>query len=181
MAYVGRQTTTTWLNNDGQYIKFGTDEAAATNVGEYRTLGARRSVECIIDCSNLPTQASGNIQIQSDTVDIPIGAFIEEVRLTVIKETTAGGGAALNVGLVNTDRATVISDTAFVAANTTVADGTDLGEVVTLTKGSAGAGALIGTKITTAGLITAFPTVASFTAGTVKCEIFYSMPLSTDL
>jgi hypothetical protein len=34
-----------WLNNDGLYLKYGTDKAVATTGGEYRTNGALREIE----------------------------------------------------------------------------------------------------------------------------------------
>lgn len=180
MAVVGKRTTNTWTNLDGLFIPLGVSEATATNTGQYVHTGGLSVVEVIIDCANLPTQASGNVQIQDDSVTIPLNAFIEEIRLTVLKETT-GVNAALNIGLVDQDRSTEIDFDGFIAANTAVNDGTDLGESIRIAKGGTSAGALLGTKITNAGLIVAFPTTASFTAGVVKCEVFYSMPLSTDV
>lgn len=180
MAVVTKRTTGTWTNLDGLFIPFGVQEAAATNTGEFKHVGGRHIAEVIIDLANLPTQASGDIQIQSDTVTIPNGAFIEEIRLTVLKETT-GATATLDIGLVDQDRATEIDFNGLVTAHAGINDGTDLGQVFLINIGSTGAGALVGTKITNSGLITANPLTASFTAGVVKAEIYYSVPLSTDL
>lgn len=180
MAVVTKRTSGTWTNADGLFIPFGVQEAAATNTGEYRISGSRHVAEVIIDLPNLPTQAGGDEQIQSDTVTIPNGAFIEEVRVTVLKE-TAGTNANIDLGLVDQDRTTEIDFNGFLAAADAFNAGTDLGTVTLFNVGTTEAGALIGTKITNTGLITASADVGDWTAGVLKVEIYYSIPLSTDL
>jgi hypothetical protein len=171
-----------WLNSDGLRIYFGTNEAKVTREGEPRMVdsGGTHVTEVIIDTTALPTVASGDVQIQGETI-IPNGAFLERVETLVLKETTSGGSAALNVGLVRQDRSTAISTTGILAACTDVVDGTDLGENVSRAKGGTAAGTLIGTKLTNTGLITAHATTADFTAGVVRVRIHWYIPLAADL
>jgi hypothetical protein len=180
MAVVANRTNNTWLNGDGLFVALGPAEGTATNSGEYRHVGGRHIAEFIISLPSLPTVSSGDEQILSDSVTIPNGAFIEEVRVTVLKETT-GTNANLDMGLVDQDRSTEIDFNGFLAAADAFNAGTDLGTVTTFNVGTTEAGALIGTKITNTGLVTASAETADWTAGVIKVEIFYSLPLSTDL
>lgn len=182
MAVVSRKgTSNVWHNADGLFIGFGVKEAFPTNSGEYSDAVANRHIaEVIVDLPNLPTLASTDKQIQDDTLTIPNGAFIEEIRVTVLKE-TAGTNANLDLGLVDQDRATEIDFNGFLAAADAFNAGVDLGTVTTFNVGTTEVGALVGTKITNTGLITANAETADWTAGILKIEIYYSMPLSTDL
>lgn len=181
MAVVGKQTSGVWdTNADGLYWRYGTNEGTAQITGELKTFGARRMVEVTIDLDSLPTAASGNEQIQSDTVTIPAGALIEEVELIATEE-TAGTNANLDIGLVDQDRSTEIDFNGLITAGDDFNGGTDLGKVYRYVVGSTDAGALIGTKLTNTGLITASPDTADFTQGVLKCRVYYSIPLASDL
>ena len=180
MAVVGKQTTGVWHNADSLYWRYGANEGTAQNVGTYQTPGPRRMAEIVIDLDSLPTVASGNVQIQSDTVTIPAGAIIEEVEVIVTEE-TAGTNANLDVGLVDQDRSTEIDFNGLLAAADAFNAGTDLGTITRYTVGTTEAGALIGTRLTNTGLITANAETADWTAGVVKVRVFYSFPVASDL
>jgi hypothetical protein len=181
MAVVFRQTSNVEKNADGLVVLYHKAQGVADKSGVYvNTAGDRHILEAIISLPGLPTVASGNKQIQSNTVTVPNGAFIEMVRVVVLKETT-GVNANLNVGLVDQDCSTEIDFDGFLAAADAFNGGTDLGTVTDFTVGTTEAGALIGTKITNTGLITAHADTADFTAGVVKVQVFYSIPLSGDL
>lgn len=181
MAVVGKQTSGVWdTNSDGLYWRYGVNEGTAQITGSYKQLGPRHMVEVTIDLDSLPTVASGNQQIQSDTVTIPNGALIEEVELQVTEE-TAGTNANLDIGLVDQDRSTEIDFNGLIAAGDDINGGTDLGKIYRYVVGSTDAGALIGTKLTNTGLITANAETADFTAGVVKCRVYYIIPLASDL
>lgn len=175
-------TTQDWIDTvTGQYQKFGTAQARATRVGEYMdTASGRHCVEATIALATLPTVASTNTQIIDDSVTIPNGAFIEQIEVLVTKE-TAGASATFNLGLVNQDRSTVISATGFLSAAAAFNAGTDLGKLTTYTLGTTGAGAFVGAKITTTGLLLASASTADFTAGVIKVRIYYSIPAAADL
>ena len=182
MAVVDKNTNE-WVNDDGLLIKFGTDKARVERGGEYSVLQAGiHVVSFMLDLASLPTVASTNEQIQLDNVTIPNGAFITKVRVTVVEEPTdASGTANLDMGLVDQDRTTEIDFNGFLAAADLFNAGTDLGTIVEYDTLTTEAGALVGTQITNTGLITASAETADFTDGTLKVDIEYFMPHSTDL
>lgn len=182
MAVVDKNTNE-WRNSDGLLVRFGTDNAREERGGEYNRLAdGQHMVSVIVDLAGLPTVASTDEQIQLDAVTIPNGAFITKVIVTVLEEPTdASGTANLDMGLVDQDRSTEIDFNGFLAAADAFNAGTDLGKVTEYTVGTTEAGALIGTKITNTGLITASAETADFTDGTLKVDILYYVPLTADL
>lgn len=174
----------------GLLNKYGTDKARARRAGEYSILAdGRHMVEVTVALATLPTVASTNVKILDDTVLIPNGAFIEEVDVLVTKE-TAGANANFNLGLVDQDRTTQIDFDGFLAAADSFNAGTDLGGITNFSIYGYGStnptlttegGALIGTKITNTGLLVGWADTADFTAGVIKCRIYFSMPLTADL
>lgn len=180
MAVVGKQTTGVYTNADGLYWRYGVNEGTAQITGEYNSFGPRHVAEVTIDLDSLPTVASGDKQIQSDTVTIPSGALIEELELITTEE-TAGTNANLDIGLVDQNRSTEIDFNGLLTAGDDFNGGTDLGKVYRYVVGTTDAGALVGTKLTNTGLITANAETADFTAGVLKVRIFYTIPLASDL
>jgi len=181
MAVVFKSSTNVERNADGLVVKYHKAQSTASKAGNYQEAGSGDQVtEVIIALASLPTVASGNVQIQSDNVTIPNGAFIKKVSVQVLKE-TAGVNANLNVGLVDQDCTTEIDFDGFLAAADAFNGGTDLGTVTEFTVGTTEAGAKIGTKITNTGLITAHADTGDFTAGVVRVLIYWHVPLSTDL
>lgn len=174
-----------WTNPDGLRVYFGPSEATVTRVGEYKYLtdGGNHVTEVIVALASLPTVASGNQQILSETI-IPNGAFIEAVDILVLKE-TAGANANFNLGLVDQDRATEIDFDGLLAAADVFNGGTDLGMVERYEKDGGAVttegGALIGTKITNSGLLVGFADTGDFTAGVLRCKIHWYIPLAADL
>lgn len=174
--------TNEWVNADGQLVLFGTDKSRPTRAGEYSRMDdGQHLVSLMIDLATLPTAASGNEQIQSNSVTIPNGAFITKVRVTVIEEPTTAGSPNLDLGLVDQDRSTEIDFNGLLADADAFENGTDLGLVVEYVKGTTEVGALVGTQITNTGLITASPSTADWTDGTLKVDIEFYMPLTADL
>lgn len=174
--------TNEWINPDGLMVKFGTDRARKERGGEYSRLAdGQHMVSLMIDLATLPTAASGNEQIQGDYYTIPNGAFITKVRVTVIEEPTTAGAPNLDLGLVDQDRTTEIDFNGLLADADAFETGTDLGTIVEYVKGTTEAGVLIGTQITNTGLITASPSTADWTDGTLKVDIEYYIPLTADL
>ena len=154
----------TWLNADGLYIKTGADEALQHKVGQYQAdVAGLHVVEAEILWSDLA--ATGTTTILSDTVYFPSNAFIESATFRVETAFTSGGSATLTFGLLRKDRTTAID-----------ADGIDATiAVAALTAGATITcdGALIGTRLANAGLLTALEGTAAFTAGKGYLRITY--------
>lgn len=153
----------TWTNSDGLYIKYGVDAATQHKVGEYEDAGGLHVFEAQIDYSDL--SAFGTTKILSDTAYFPSNAYIESAVLEVETAFTSGGSATLTLGLIRKDRSTAID-----------ADGIDATvAVAALTAGATIAcdGALIGTRLSNVGLLTALVGTANFTAGKAYLRITY--------
>jgi len=160
-----------WLDNTGLYQKYGVDQAVTATGGEYRNDGSLREIEFKITLTNLTTTTS-TVVSGMDNVFVPAGVFIEEVQIVTDVLATSGGAATLNIGLVRTDRSTEIDFDGLVAAAALTTIDT-AGERTTLTKGSTGAGALIGTTTANVGHIVAYYGTAAFTAGQVTVRLRY--------
>lgn len=159
-----------WLNNDNLYLQYGTQKAVPTTAGDYLSYGEWRDIEFTINLASLSTTPT----IIANTTFLGTPIFLESVQLDV--ETAATGGTSLSIGTMRLDRATVISNSNIVNASLTAT--LTQGNQVTLVGGSATAGTLVGTTVTssqlpdTSAYITA--TVAgTFTAGTVKVRLRY--------
>ncbi len=181
MAVVSKRTNPSpWLNDDGLSVFFGRSEGAVSITGELNTLGPVHCVSVTIDLDSLPTVASGDEQLQDDTLVIPQGALIEKVEILVTEE-TAGTNANLDIGLVKLDRSTELDFNGILTAGDDFNGGTDLGALYTYVKGTTDAGALVGAVTAFPGLITASAETADFTAGVIKVRVYYSIPGATDL
>ena len=160
----------TWLNDDGLYIRYGTDEGVSTTAGTYPTMvsGMHVTELVIADMTTLSTTDA----IQANTTIIPSGAFIQKVEILVDTAVT-GANAILDIGLIRLDRTTELDYNGFVAS-APVADFATAGNVVTYTQGSDEHGALIGTELAYAGLITASEADSNaFTAGAIRVKIYW--------
>lgn len=158
----------TWLNNDGLLVKFGTEKAVPEVAGEYKTYGATRTVECVLDLTTLT--ASSAIIAGVDNARFPTGAQIESVEV-VTEVAATGSGAVFNLGFIKNDRSTALDADGLIAA-LPLASVDAAGERTLLTVGASYAGALIGTSLTDVGpyLVADYDT-AAFTAGKVRIRI----------
>jgi hypothetical protein len=165
-----------WMNQDGLYLQYGTERATVNTAGEYTTTGGLREVEVKI---NLPALTQSETVV-SDTTFIPAGVQIQEVE--VITTNVAATGAAIDLGLIRTDRSTEIDYDGLLAAYAT---GTmdAIGERTIFTKSSTvpasatGTGALIGTVTANIGYLTCSRTTATaFTTGDIIVKIRYYRP-----
>lgn len=157
----------TWLDPDGLYRKYGTAKAAASAGGDYLSFGETREVEVKIDLTTLTSSAA--VVSNADNIFFPSDMLIEQVE--VFTETGATGGTSFSVGVIQTDRSTTVSDTAFVSGMLTAVVAT-AGDKVTLNVGSTGAGNKLGTTTGTAGYISAKAS-GTYTDGVVKVRIRY--------
>ena len=152
-----------WTNDDGLYVKFGTELATVTKGGQYRDAAELIVAEVEILWSDLA--ATGTEKVMADNVTIPNGAHIEKAEFYV-ETAFAGATATLTFGLIDQDRSTAID-----------ADGIDATIAVTAIDAAGDTvdcdGALINTTLTNTGLITATEGTAAFTAGKGRLRIYY--------
>lgn len=162
-----------YLDNSGLYVKIGPEVAVTSNDGEYKTYGALRTVEVLIpDLTKLTT--SDAVIIGGDNLFFPISCKIEKVELICDTAATSGGSATLILGLMQTDRSTMIDATGILNA-VAVATMT-IGSEQTYVKGTTGAGTRVGTGVaatTVPAMITAKAGTAVFTAGSCRVRIHY--------
>lgn len=151
----------TWTNSDGLYIKFGTDEAAQALGGAVQEDGGVHTLEFTINASDFNALTN---TILSDTAFIPSNALIISSNFTV-ETAFVGATATVDFGLVRKNRTTEIDY-----------DGLDAAiAVASLTAKASinGDGALIGTRLSQAALVTARNNTADLTAGKGVLTITY--------
>lgn len=167
-----------WLNNDGLYVKLGKEEGASAKGGEYPVRGPLKCVEVKIDLvadAAATTAAIVGSVTGTAGILIPGGVRIEEVEVVVETAATSGGAATLDVGFVDTDHSTVLDDDGLIAALAlTSIDAA--GEKTVLRVGSTGAGAMIGTTLSSPGYISVAYNTAVYTAGKVVVRVYYYNP-----
>lgn len=172
----------TWLNSDGLYVKFGTDDAASEQQGGFVCqYGPYLKYILNLDLTTLTESET----IQNDVLVIPKDALIVSVEaLTVVAAAT---GAAIDVGLIANDRTTTTdlnagnanSDPDGLLAAFTATEMSEAGEYLKFwdttsvpVASAALGGALLGEILTVPTLITASRTTSTaFTAGRVMLAI----------
>ena len=161
-----------WDNGDGLHLKFGTEEATVTAGGEIQPFGDQMVISFNLDHTDI-TSASATILM--DNVVLPDNVQIQKIVLTVEEAfDSAGDALVLNMGTIDLDRTSNGSGTALINAEVQ-ADIDAIGDIVTYTlasAGASGAGASVGTIITSPKLITVDYDTAAPTAGHAKVQIF---------
>lgn len=166
----------TWLNDDGLFVKFGTEEATVSKGGTYNVLGPLQVSELKADYDDfgssaaIPESSNG-----SYGVGIPSGVRIEKVEVIAETACTSGGSATIDIGLIRYDRSTELDYNGLVAALPLASINAD-GEKTELTVGSTYVGALVGTTTAYAGLLTVNYGTAALTAGKVALRVYYYNP-----
>jgi len=164
----------TWKNNDGLYIKYGTDEVVPAVVGEVLA-GAGDLHEVEIDLVYTQIASASSPKILNDTVIIPDNAFIERVQVVTLTAWDSSGDTfVLNLGLIKTDRSTEHDYNGLIAA-LPQASMDPAGEVQEIIIGHTYVGAKVGTVLADPGYITADYDTAAPTAGRSTIRIFYRM------
>lgn len=162
-----------WRNSDGLIVYLGATEGVSGNGGEYRSLGANREQEYLIDLAQLTSTA----QYLDQHFELPKGAYIEKVVVEVLVVAASSGSGTVSIGLKQSDQTTNISDTALVSALDLHA--TAVGTIFTLTAGVSGAGSSIGTALAANGLITAKEGTAVYQTGRIAVRVSYNfLPLT---
>jgi len=98
----------TWLNGDGLYVKFGTDEGhSITDAGQFRTADRDQVLELDINLVDLTETEA----IQNDVARIPSGSLIKGFELEVAE--AAATGVGIDIGTIAASRNA--SDSAYTA------------------------------------------------------------------
>lgn len=162
----------TWMNPDGLYKKFGPLKTVPNTGGEYRTVGELREIELLVNLAGLAATPT----ILNDEVFYPTSMKLQEVEVFVETVGVPGTVASWSLGLIQTDRTTVIANNYFLNA-VVVADQTPAGKKTVYS--AAGAGNLgVGqaTPNTVPGYITLTTTANTYTSGVLKIRIRYYRP-----
>lgn len=160
-----------WTNADGLRVLFNNEQGAVTTGGTHNVATPMRVTTVEFTATDLGTAAA----VQDYNTYIPSGARIQKVDVIAETACTSGGSAVLNVGLQRKDFSTELDYDGLVAALALSAINA-AGENNELVVGSTGAGALIGTTLANAGVITADYDTAAFTAGRVIVRVHWYMP-----
>ena len=161
-----------WINSDGLLVKFGTEVGETGKGGSPSTLaGNLNVVQFEIDGTDIGSTAA----IVDDHLIIPEGAVMHKVEVIAETAFTSAGAATLDVGLVRQDRTTELDYNGLVAALALTSIDAE-GDVVTLTQGVTGHGALVGTALANSGIPTINYNAAAYTAGKAVVKIWFYIP-----
>jgi hypothetical protein len=162
---------TNWVNNDGLKVRFGTEEVEVTQGGSFRNNDLEMVHELDVSLTDLTTgTAISDLEVY-DNVVIPEGHIVSKVEIYTQVAATSGGSAALNVGLVATDYTTITDSDGLVnALALTSIDAA--GETTTVVAGDTAAGALMGTALASAGVLSVDVDSAVYTAGRLRIRVY---------
>src|SRR5688500_359501 len=157
-----------WMNEDGLFIKFGTEEAKLTTGGEHATPdGNNHYIEFEVNTTVLNT-LTGPIFL-SDTLTIPGDCFLLKAEFEVeVAFDSAGEAATVDFGFYDSDRVTAYDEDGIDAA-IAEADIDAVGDTIACN------GALVGTRLAndTPLYVTADVDTELFTAGKGFLKIWY--------
>lgn len=155
-----------WMNADGLYLQYGTAKPVVDVAGEYSTLGDFREINIRLDLTTLTSTPA----IISQNLKFPTEMRI--ARVDIINDVAAtGASATLDLGLQREDRTTELDYDGLIA-QLAITSFNAAGETQSLTAGSTGAGALVGTSTTNVGYLTANYNTTAFSTGAVNIRIF---------
>lgn len=144
----------TWVNDDGLTVPFGTSDGVQKEAGTIHTLGSDKELRLVVDVSNLPTSSNAN---RAQNAKIPAGAVI----LSAGYQGTVTFDQAVEIGTVGADGGVEdkngLLTTAALAADAYVA----------------GSGAQIGTVADEDLYITVEPTGSAPTTGAGELVVTY--------
>ena len=175
-----------WMNNDGLYVKFGSDEADLVKGGHYHT-DSNHICEFDILYTDLLSATAAVLGSALATGDgsfgiaFPDGAVTEEIELLVVEAFTSSGtigSATLELGLKKaSDRSTALDADAFTTTSFVAGVIDAVGEKTVIRVGSTGAGSSIGVATTENGVIAVRNSAHAthpYTAGKVRVRIKYN-------
>ena len=167
----------TWTNDDGLKVKFGTTEATPTKAGMFGDVVRPYHIfEADIDLADVTSSAVS----LDDTVRIPTGARLCKAEITVLTEPT-GTSAALDVGLMQLDGTEedydgIIDGITEAGMDDTVGATYVFEPDVSPDTGAVGARMGIAAGVTEPCTVSVMYTGAAFTAGRVLFRLYYLIP-----
>lgn len=171
----------TWLNDDGLFIRYGSEEAANARGGEI-SMPNQHVVEFDIDYTDA-LSATAAILGRADGsygVKVSEGARIEEVEIVVLTAFTSSGtigSATLEIGLKKVSDETDLDADAFTTTSFVGSSLDAVGEKTVIRVGSTGAGSALGTTLSESGLVAVRNSAHAshpFTAGKARVRVVYS-------
>src|SRR5688500_17909992 len=100
----------TWVNDDGLFIKFGTDEAKLNTGGEFPIMDGNYHLLQFEITPTVLNTLTGPIFL-SDTLTIPGDCFLFKAEFEVeVAFDSAGEAATVDFGLYDTDRTTAYDE-----------------------------------------------------------------------
>lgn len=169
-----------WLNNDGLYIKHGTEKGhSLVDAGDYKTF--QPSGESVLELEINLAELTTAEQILSDVIWLPQNSQILWVKS--VAEVVGVTGTSIDLGLIRSDRSTEHDYDGLLAAfpltnnYDAVGDTVVFTETQTIPTGVTGTGALIGTILPTTSLkyylSASYAAGSAFTDGRLKISIGY--------
>lgn len=177
-----------WMNNDGLFVKFGTEEQAVVRGGLTRGANGSYVYEATINYTDSLSATASILGSASGTetgsfgVMIPKGLRVEAVEVIAESAFTSSGtigSASLVIGLIREDRSTAYTANGFTTSAFVGSVFDAAGEKTTVGIGTTGAGAFIGTTLANDGLLVvanAGHASHPFTAGKAKVRIIGYFP-----
>jgi len=169
-----------WMNSDGLYVKYGTEEADVAKGGSFSVDGGTHYVEAVVsDFTALGTTAE--IIGAEDGGDprgimVPKGAFIEKVEILMTTAAASDNSPTLDIGLIKaSDRSTELDDDGLAAA-VALTSIDAAGNLVEIVAEATSVGALVGTSLAENGLLCVAVNLdtTGFSAGACKVRVYYS-------
>lgn len=178
-----------WMNGDNLYVKFGREEGISAQGGEFGALDlGRHVIDFVISYLDAGSATAAVLGSDADTpngtgsrgVIVPANAYIEELELraeTAFTSSGTIGSSTLVIGLNKaSDRSTALDVDGFTTTSFVLGVLDAAGEDVMVNIGTTGAGALIGTQLSEAGVIVVANSAHAshpLTAGSARCRLFY--------
>lgn len=161
----------TWTNNDGLYIKYGTTEGVSGRGGEFDFDGEHLT-EFTLNLTDVPAVSAP--LVVGETSSIPKGAILTKAEVFVLTA-SVGTNANLDLGYVDQDRTTEIDFNGILAASDDWHTGA-AGTTTTFVLGSTEAGVLLGKPVANTALISANYDTAAFTDGRLRIRLYWYIP-----
>lgn len=175
-----------WMNSDGLYVKFGSDEGDLSRGGHFAVDDNYHICEFIVSYNDLLSDTSAVLGSALKSTDgsfgvvMPASAYIEEVEVLAQEAFTSSGtigSATFELGLKKaSDRSTELDDNGFLTTSFVGSSFDAVGEKTVVRIGTTGAGALIGTALSENGVITCRNSAHAthpYTAGKFRIRIKY--------
>lgn len=169
-----------WMNNDGLYIKFGTELGHSnSDAGDIKTFSpeGEQTLTLELDLAELTTTET----ILNDVVWLPSNAQITFVKS--IAEVAGATGTSIDVGLIREDRTTEQDYDGLLAAFPLSGNYDAVGDTVTFYENATvpasvtGTGALVGTILPTTSnryyVSASYAAGSAFTAGRLRIMVGY--------